>query len=476
MNKVMGIGTIYLMISGVMFSASNYLIHIFLARFLGAETYGLFGVLMSLYLINRAFLNTGITRSTSKFLAESKDYFAAIFSKAVKLQLMLAIIFALIYIVFSKQIAAILGDSSLVVYIKYLGLIVIPLSILSLYLNGFYNGLRLFKLQGIIRIIYSVLRLIFTISLVLLGFGLFGALTGYAIAIIVALVLAHSLLPRRKFVKDFAMKRVFWFAIPLTISALAFSLVKNVNVLFIKSMLGDNILVGLYTAAATISNIPYVIFLAIPLTLIPSISMAVAKNNMGLARRYVRLSLRYLILLIFPITAVLASTGSEIITLLFSESYRAAGPVFEILIVSSTLLTIFTTLSAILVGKGHPKIETKMMITLLVFLTVGNVLLIPIFGIIGAAYAFLLAISVSVIIAGWWVYKYFDVLISLKSLMRITFISLIVYFVGYYWHFSGFLLLINYAVLFTIYVTLLFISGEINHEDLKFFKKIIFRT
>ena len=87
MKKKLASGTAYLIIAQFLAVLANYSINIGIGRILGSEIYGIFGVLMSLYLLNTSFLNTGIPRSVSKFIAESKNGLKNIFVKSFRLQL-----------------------------------------------------------------------------------------------------------------------------------------------------------------------------------------------------------------------------------------------------------------------------------------------------------------------------------------------------------------------------------------------------
>ena len=106
----MGIGTAYLIAAQLTFVFSNYFLHIGLARYLGPALYGIFGVIISIYTINRALLNTGIPRAVSKLIAESKKNVKAIIKSSFKIQIILSIIMALFYVFFAKFLAKILND------------------------------------------------------------------------------------------------------------------------------------------------------------------------------------------------------------------------------------------------------------------------------------------------------------------------------------------------------------------------------
>src|SRR3989344_7112908 len=151
-------GTAYLTASTMLFIATNYILHIGLARLLGVEEYGVFGVIMSLYLINTSFLNSGLPDAVSKFMSASPDQAAIIFKVSFRLQLIISILFGLIYIFFAPLLSSLLGDSNLTNLIRFLGLINIPIAFQALYTGGYMNGLRQFREQAIVKTVFPVLR------------------------------------------------------------------------------------------------------------------------------------------------------------------------------------------------------------------------------------------------------------------------------------------------------------------------------
>lgn len=465
-------GTIWLMGSEAAFMLSNYLIHIGLARHLGPEAYGVFGVLMSLYLINRAFLNTGFPRAVSKFLSEFPGRAGSIFKTAFRLQLSIAIIFALIYVLFAPLIARILKDTSLTYYIIFIGIMVIPLALLALYTSGYLNGLRMFREQAYVKAGYPLLRVIFTVILVWLGWALWGALVGYLLAMMVGLIGSIYLL--RKVPKDsgaFPWKKIFSFAVPITIGSLAFTLLRNVNTLFLKSILASNQIVGLYTAAFTLSTIPYIVFTGLPLTLTPSVSRAVASKDMEKVRRYIRQSVRYLLLLLFPLTALMAATSRNLLHLFYSSEYAAAAGVLSILVIASSFLALFSVFGSIVTGSGNPRMEMIWCLGLFIALVGLNLWLIPIYGMIGSAWASLITALGSMIIAGSYVYQKFRAIMEIASFLRILAASGLLFVLASLWQYSGLALAINYAVLGLLYILLMYLWGEIGSGETRLAEK-----
>jgi stage V sporulation protein B len=482
MRKKMGVGTIYLMLAQAMTIICGYVIHVGLGRILGPEQYGIFGVLMSLYLMNRAFLNTGVPTTISKFIAESEEDVKKIVKISFKLQLIVSTIFCFTYVIFSKQIAGFLKDSTLTNHIIFLGIMVIPLSIVPLY-NGFLQGLRKFKQQAFLRSSYPILRLIFTFFFVFLGFGILGALLGYFFSAIFVSLIGWFLLKKYKKIdaenkqekinKKGFTKKIIKFALPLTISALAISQVRNINILFLKNFLIDNSIIGFYTAALTLSNSTYIIFAALSQTLLPAISKATSENNLDLVKKYIAESLKYLLMLLIPITGMIFITSNKVVTLLYSNVYSAAAPILNILIISSAFLTIFAVLLTIITGSGRPYLIMVINIIFVIFISILNYLLIPIHGVIGAAFASLIASGTATVFLGVYILTKYKVKIPLLSLIRILICSGVVIYFAKSWALSGIYLVLSYIVYGIIYLLLLYLFGEIKEEMFWYFRSFI---
>ena len=480
MSRLLAKGTFLIMTSELFFILSNYLIHIFIARKLGVESYGIFGLLLSLFMINRAFLNTGVSRATSKFIAEDPNKSKIIFFASRTIQLWMAIGFMAMYIIFAPLLARLLQDVSLTYYIMFIGVMILPLAMLSLYTSGIMNGLRLFREQALIKGGYPLLRVLFTIVFILLGGGIFGALLAYFIAIILGLVWSIYLL-REHMNSDknednfFLRKKIFLFALPVAFSALCFSLFRNVNTLLIKSLLDDNVAVGLYTAANTISTIPYFILISLSLTLTPSISNATAKGNVVLVRKYITQSTRYILLLLVPGTLLLSATSGEVLRFFYSNSYVSAAPVLSVLAIGSAFLTLFTIFTSITTGGGKPWIEMSLNFFLILLLGVFNFVLIPMYGLIGSSYAVLLTAILAFGIIAFIVYKKYGTIGDIFSVMRIIGVSLVLYVIASWWQMSGWFLFVQYLVLGVFYVLLLYLFREFGQEDWDLVKRVFER-
>ena len=88
---------------------------------------------------------------------------------------------------------------------------------------------------------------------------------------------------------------------------------------------------GLYTSAVSIARIPYSFFLALPAVMLPLISSAISQKNHGLVKKYITQSLRYVIMILLPIMALISAYADQIINLLYSIEFTSAGSILKIL-------------------------------------------------------------------------------------------------------------------------------------------------
>ncbi len=480
MEKVLGRGTLYIMVASAIFVVLSYLIHLMIARFLNPESYGLFGILMAVYLINTSIITSGLPRAVAKFISAEPQKSESIFNAALKSQLKLVGAMIIFYLLLAKPIAFFLKDENLVKGIIFTGIMTLPFAMVILYQNGYFNGLRRFKEQALSIIIHSILRVVFTILFVLLGFNVFGALWGYFAASVSVLVLILWIVKRinkskvglSNLEKNENQKILLSFAFPLIISAVVYNLTKNINVLFVKGFLGDNHLAGLYTAATTISNLPYMVLIGLSITLLPSISKSLAENNLLMTQRYITQSLRYLLIVLCPITVLMIAMPNALLGLFYPKEYSSAGIILGYLAVSSAFILLVSVFTTIITGSGKPKVEMFINIMMLVVLIILNIILIPLAGLKGAALASAISAGVALIISGMIIYRKFNVLIKPISVLRISASSVILYLIAHYWSPSSSLLWVGITIIssFLGYFLFLLITKEVKNEDLKIIK------
>jgi len=463
------------MITQIVFLASGYIIHFGLGRYLGPELYGTFGLVLSFVSIYQVLMHSGTTNAVSKYVAENEKLAGSIKNKALKFQGFFSLIVAAFMIVVAPSIANLLKDATLANYIRFTAIFVPVFALYSVYM-GLLNGTRAFGKQAKISIIHSITKVLVVFILVFLGFKIYGAISGYLVAVIVALIVAYRYWKPKesKASGDFKAVKIIKFAAPVILFSVIFTLIMSLDLFFVKAILKEKVQTGFYTSAAALSKVPYFIFLALSDTLFPSIAKSTSdKGSAKLTQKYISQSLRYALILLIPSTFIISATSGDLISLVYTDTYLVASFPLSILIFGLAFLCLFILLTTVITASGKPKVSLMIALALLIISIVSNRILVPIYGLSGAAMATAITGILGTLIAGVYVYSHFRTLTSPYSLFRIITGSLIVYLIARIFPVSGILLVAYYVGLFFLYFALLFIFREIKRKDIQLIKDII---
>ncbi len=462
-------GIIFSSLSTIIFVIVGYIINIWLGRRLGPEAYGIYGVVITLLTTINLFQTSGLPQATSKFIASNEDKENEILKSSLTLQIISTLIITVLYILLAKPIALLLNDLSLVPYLQLSSLIFPFYGLFALY-SGFYNGMHQFKRQAIINIAYSIAKLISVISFAYL-FKLSGAIAGFIAAPIVALLFGFKL-PKKSDL-HYSFKKLIMFSIPLILFAFFITLQQSSDLFFVKALLVDKKLTGYYAANQNISVIPFYALSAFSVVLFPSISKSISEKTHEKTSQIIAQSIRYILLILLPLTFIFSATSEDIIKLLFSNNYLQGSSSLSILMFSLAFLTVYSILANILNGAGLPyKTAIISAMGIAVSFTFCYVL-IPVYGLNGAALSTGIGSFVAMVIAGILVYKRFKVLIPIRSLVKIILASVVIYFVSVNLHFPSILLPLNFIISGIIYLILLLFTHEITKVDIDILLSLI---
>jgi O-antigen/teichoic acid export membrane protein len=182
---------------------------------------------------------------------------------------------------------------------------------------------------------------------------------------------------------------------PLILSAIAITVYMRIDQIMIGQMLGNKA-VGIYTAAVRISELWYFIPVAIVASVFPSILEAKKKNEAIYIQRLQRL-FDLMVLLSLAVALPMTFLSDWIVLLLFGPDYIGAGAVLAIHVWAALFVFLGVANSRWFIAENRQILSLQR--TLLGALAnVGlNLLMIPKFGIIGAAYATVLSYAIAVL-------------------------------------------------------------------------------
>lgn len=480
---------VWLTASEVVFNIAAYIVHSVAGRILGPADYGRYGLVVTLTTMVIVLIGNGIPTTMSKYLSEvlEKDpkNIPAIKRKAALLQVVLIGGITVVFFFLAPVIAWALRDPSLTPLFQ-LSAFVIPAFAAASFYHHYLTGLHLFKLQAIVKIVRSIARVGF-IALAALYFGLEGAVGGYILAPLftfgAAILIDIFYIKRRLGLGvtatghdfDFPAKTILAYAGPLTVFLIFYELLLTIDLYFVKALLQDDHLTGLYNAAITVGRIPYYLFAALAMILLPAISKTTAERNDKETTSLVNKSLRLMNLLLFPMITLLVIYASQILHLFYGNRYDGAEAAMSVFAVGVGFLTVFYVLAFALNGAGLVRLSMKLSFFGFLAMVILNFFLIPSYGIVGAALsATLSAAGVMIGILGA-TKTHFRVRLPKRSFFLSVLASGAIFFLARFLPDGPYFFLCSGALLFVFHFLFLRFFGELTDEDVAPFKKLLGR-
>lgn len=368
-----------------------------LARLLEPGGYGLLQLTLSIIGIVTLFSKLGISRSTARYITEyrKKDpkQLKNIILYSSKIKLSLTIFVALSMFVGNKYIAELIGESE-IGPLLLIGAVVLVGRTLLAFIRKIFQGFDEVKWAAKLSIIRSIGNIILVLGLVLASYGVFGALLGYAISALVASIIGTSIAYSRIYnkldggtpIESGLRRRIAEYSIPLTFSQAAGKVSGYIDTVLIGFYIGP-IAVGPYVISKQIITFLQSPTNAISFALAPSLAAKKGAGNSDKAARIFEETYIYTMILFIPASIGVITLSEPIIKTVFGADYHRAIPVLRVfglyaiiqanIIISSKILDFLGRARTRAIGKGITSILNLIL----------NILLIPVYGIVGAAIA-----------------------------------------------------------------------------------------
>lgn len=393
----------------------NLFVSVYIARQLGPEQYGTFSFIISFVSI-AGFTIFAIDSLLMKKLHENEEEINELLGSA----LMIRLINSLFTIIAASSAAFLFANTSttiLMIFVYSTFTIFQSFGVIDFYFK--INSKN--KPVSILGIVVIVISSILKISILYFNLPLIYLLSSYVVDHIIGsigyiyLYKKHvgnffELKARKNIVKDLIVKS--W---PFSLAAFAGAVYVRVDQIFIKVLLGSES-VGFYAIAVRFSEVWFILSEVICISLLPAILNAEKSNEKLFLNRSKRLySLLFysaigICILMYFISPILIDT-------LYGEAYANSVSILRLYIWSIVGFFMITVLNQFLLAKGKFKTILTMSIIGMLLSLVLNYLLIPIYGIKGAAIANIFAYTLP-----------FIIVLSLKDLknQRVAFIKAVI--------------------------------------------------
>ncbi len=470
----------------------TYVYKIVIARGFGPEAYGLFSLAVMVSGIFIAFASFGLVEGVTRYIPYYKgkrqyDRARYIFRFTFIFISVLSILFGILLFFLSEYISVrIFHNSNLIIYLKTFGFLV-PISVLSsFYLASIRAAEKIGLYSFIINIFQSGAKLALLGLLILIGIresAVPFSYLGGTLLMLFAAYISSKYYVRELFKKSGAnenerresVREVFSYSWPLMFLSLITVLFGWIDSFVIGYVMNASD-VGFYNAAFTI-----VAFLGIAPDLFmqlffPLIVREYAKKKIKLIEEISKQVAKWIYIMNLPLFIILFLFPGAMINIFFGKEYLVAESALRILSIGGVLSSLLTLQSNILSMAGKSKLILSNLIIASLVNLILNILLVPKYGLIGAASATAFVWMVLSLVVFIQVKVYTTIIPLRRKMAKITIISLIA---------AALLLLVKQFVPLSIinviilgilfgmvYLFIIFITGCLDRNDLMILRTI----
>lgn len=198
-------------------------------------------------------------------------------------------------------------------------------------------------------------------------------------------------------------KKMAVFGVFISLGMISFNVMKSLDIVIL-NMFFEYAHVGVYSVADTLSSILFYMT-SFSLPIIPAIAEAYSKKDDKLTEDYVKISVKYPILIGVPITIVVLILARPIILTFYGFRFAQAIVPLQILMVGTFMLMFGYNLSSVLVGIGKPKLSGLLMGFTAIQYILSLIILTPMFGFTGAALSLTLTGFTSMLLMPYFLKK-----------------------------------------------------------------------
>jgi O-antigen/teichoic acid export membrane protein len=398
-------GTGLTFLGAIAYQLFEYLYRVLLARGLGMEGFGTFNQARAVFLLVAGLASLGLAQGVRQFVASSRGdddvpgNARRTIRDAARLTAVSGVAGAVLLFLLARPLAHLFHNGALGDPVRVLAF-AIPLHVGLVFAVHVAQSVRSYRVAAIThQMLDPFLRFAFAAGLLLSGAGLAGILGGYvaasACALIVAIVMVARLHPVRALTRGNAPSRtreLLRYSLPLAFSYLVHGLAERIDILMIGYYLDEG-RVGLYASGSALArSLLILVASAMPVTATLAAECAGRGDREGIAELRSRVA-RWMFLLGAPVVAAFLLFPEFLVTLLFGAEYAEGGEVLRLLAPGYFLAIVLGPLGVLVAAMGkttwslqNTMVRTGLNVAL-------NALLIPRYGLAGAAIATTIALG-----------------------------------------------------------------------------------
>lgn len=392
----------------------TYAYRIIVAR-IGTAEYGILSLALALFGIATVFavagLNVGVVRYFAFYRAKQDEARArGVLFSSLKVTALLGVLLAVILIIFGRDIARVFHEEQLFPILVLFAIGIPFYAMKEVFLAAITAAKQMVHNVLVRNIFEGAVKLLLTVALVFLGFGLLGAAWAHLIALVAATLLGFYLLQTKTFSLMSAhvssvSRELLFYSIPVMFTTLFAQLISWTDVL----MLGyyrTASEVGVYNAALPTAALLSIIPGGILTLFVPVMTELLATQKSREFSSTYQTSSKWIFVMNLAIFLLLVFFADSVLELLFGIEYAAGGSSLVILAIG--YLAYQTFAASLQVLNVIEKTRLVMIDTLIAAAVniILNALLIPQYGMMGGAIATAVSMGIFGMLAAFQTYHF----------------------------------------------------------------------
>jgi O-antigen/teichoic acid export membrane protein len=384
---------------------TRFAIAILLARWLGAEDYGLYVLAISAASLFAGVSLVGLDDAMVRYVAIMADRrdTAGLWGTlqiGFAVSASVAAVVGVVMFIAARPIAEGIFHEPALTPLLHLFAIVVPFLAISNVLLGVARGFGRMDYATVgEKIVQSIVRLALVALLAVVGrLHLYGAAVAFGIADVAAsvtlIVLLRRVIPLRPWRRETRRdtRAVFAFALPLWMSGLLRQFRRNLEVLLLGALatLSD---VGVYSIVGRITLVSGVFSSALYVSVKPILARLHDRDDVVALSAVYTAGTRWMLAVSLPAVLVMVLYPNQLLAI-FGSTFEGGAAALIVLALAQLADAATGICQPILDMTGHTRVKLANTVTWTIVLGVGGVLRIPRWGVTGAAVASLVAVTV----------------------------------------------------------------------------------
>ena len=394
----------WLMISQIIVTICGFIWTILIARYLGVDDYGIMNFAISFSGILAITLDLGISTHIIRHIATDFDSSSKYLGNAIPLKS----IFSFFTFLLTLLILIAMKCDELTIQITLLFTIERIFSSMIGLFNGSLQAVEEGKYQAIGNTLLNTILLIFILISIFGNFGLYGITLSYVSANFIVVIIQYFAVKKRlskpKFELDIEFcKKITLLSIPFALTSFFGLIFSSIDTVMLTSIISNHAN-GIYSAAYKLISV-LTLFYGVYSAVVFPVMSRFFKNEKELLTVSFEKSLKYLLMIIIPLSFATMIYSNDIIILFFGQEYSEASSVLSILMWTMTFF-IINGLSTNLLNASHK--EKTVTVTFMIAAICNfflNLILIPKYSFDGAAITTILSDMIITVLFFYAIYK-----------------------------------------------------------------------